>query len=805
MKTKTIITIAIMVLVAGRATATIPEGYYDNAENKTQQALLTALYNIIHSHTKIGYDGLWEAYKTTDTGSDGYFIDMYSTAKYTVSNKCGNYSSVGDCVNREHSFPKSWWGGNNDEKYSDIFHLYPTDGYVNNQRSNYPFGVCANGTRVPDANGAHALGKKGTSTYSGYSGIVFEPDDIYKGDFARTYFYMATCYNNQIANWSSDMLAGNSYPVFTTWAINMLLEWNRLDPVSEKEISRNDAAYLLQDNRNPFIDHPELAEYIWGNKMGENWTSNSSSTPNPVLISPSQGNTIDFGAIAVGTTKQLTIDVKGNDLTQSLSLSTTNSDFTLNKTTISAAEANSSTTVTITYNAPATATTSAGNLIIGSSEVSAYVSLAAQAVSGIPAQPATEVSTSSFQANWTDVGFGTNYTLTVYEGNTNTIVSGYPVNVTAVHETYLVTGLKSGTKYYYRLSSGNITSNVIEVTTLNEATILSIQTSEDFLLTCFRGQYNPVLEAQVYTEYVDEDIELTISGNFEISLDKHNWSQQLTIDKDGETFYIRFHDIETVGTYEGLITASTPTLSGATQEVVGIIYSDVVETSVEDWEGCSTGGYWTKEVQGHQYKWQFDNAGIWGDSGDKFNGQVSCRFGKNNNSSIYMTEDFENGASKFTFKAAPFGSDASAIITVSYSIDGGAHWTEIQDFTVTSAKAGALNEYSTPTLDILGDVRFKLQQSSGSRVNIDDIEIRSADPATGINTIVAQPDDITWNAYAATGGIIIKSGKALDFEIYNLDAKMVKKCHVNSASIISLPAGIYVVVNGNHSRKVIVK
>ncbi len=805
MRAKITLAIAIMAMVAATATAQIPDGYYDAAENKTKQALLTALYNIIHAHTTIDYDDLWDAYTTTDTGSDGYYIDMYSTAKYTASNKCGNYNSVGDCVNREHSFPKSWWGSNKDEKYSDIFHLYPTDGYVNNQRSNYPFGVCANGTRLPDANGAHALGKKGTSTYEGYSGIVFEPDDIYKGDFARTYFYMATCYNNQIANWNSDMLAGNNYPVFTSWAINMLLEWHRLDPVSEKEIKRNNAAYLKQDNRNPFIDYPELAEYIWGNQMGNNWTSTAGSEPNPVLTAPSQGTIIDFGTLAINGTKQLTVEVKGNDLSENLTLSTTNSAFTLSTTTITAAAANAGTTVTITYHAPATATTSAGTLIIGSDEVSARVSMTAQVVSGIPAQAATEISTSSFQANWSDVGIGNTYTLTVLESDGQTVVSGYPVSVTAAHETYLVTGLNAHTKYYYQLSCGNITSNVVEVTTLDPATILSIQTSGDFLLTCFRGQYNPVLEAQVYTEYVEEDIELTVSGNFEISLDKLNWSQQLTVDKDGETFFLRFHSIDEAGTFEGLLTASTATLSGATQEVVGIIYNDVVETAMEDWEGCARGGYWTKEVQGHQFKWQFSDAGIWGDTGDKFNGALSCRFGKNSNSAIYMTEDFEGGASLFTFKAAPFGSDASAVITVSYSVDGGAHWTEIEDFTVTSTKAGALNEYSTPTLNIYSDVRFKLQQVQGSRVNIDDITIKSPEPTTAVTTITAAPEQLTWDAVATAGGIIIKSEKAQNFEIYNINAKLMKKCYVSSASRIAMPQGIYIVASGNHSRKVVVK
>lgn len=149
---------------------------------------------------------------------------------------------------------------------SDAYHIYPTDGKVNGQRSNYPYGECAGGTSVASSNGVKALGKVGRSTFEGYSGTVFEPDDEYKGDFARTYFYMAACYNNRISSWSSDMLGGNSYPVFNAWAIDLLLKWDKQDPVSQKEIDRNEVVYNHQHNRNPFIDHPELAQYIWGDK-----------------------------------------------------------------------------------------------------------------------------------------------------------------------------------------------------------------------------------------------------------------------------------------------------------------------------------------------------------------------------------------------------------------------------------------------------------------------------------------------------------------------------------------------------------
>ena len=248
--------------------AEAPSGYYDRAEGLNKGALLEALESIVGEHTNVGYDGVWEVFKESDVREDGTIWDMYSTSRYTPGKdqNHGQASSVGDNYNREHSMPKSWF---NDAQpmYSDAFHLYPTDSKVNGQRGNYPFGECANGTKLPSANGVDALGRLGRSTFSEYSGTVFEPDDQYKGDFARTYFYMATCYENQIANWNSDMLAGNKYPAYASWAITMLLRWAEEDPVSEKEINRNNEVYKLQKNRNPFIDFPGLEEYIWGDKM----------------------------------------------------------------------------------------------------------------------------------------------------------------------------------------------------------------------------------------------------------------------------------------------------------------------------------------------------------------------------------------------------------------------------------------------------------------------------------------------------------------------------------------------------------
>lgn len=262
------------------ADAAAPQGYYAACEGKSGRELLKALESVISKHTNVGYDGLWNVYRDSDVHDDGTVWDMYSTKDWghnweNYINK--QYKAVGDALNREHSFPQSWFGKAS-PMVSDAFHIYPTDGYVNNQRGNYPYGVCANGEVKVNGN-IRGLGRLGTSTYPGYSGKVFEPDDQYKGDFARTYFYMAACYNSRIKGWSAECLAGNDYPCYKTWAVEMFLEWAHNDKVSTKEINRNDAVYRHQKNRNPFIDHPELADHIWGDKIGTPWHPAGGSEP----------------------------------------------------------------------------------------------------------------------------------------------------------------------------------------------------------------------------------------------------------------------------------------------------------------------------------------------------------------------------------------------------------------------------------------------------------------------------------------------------------------------------------------------
>lgn len=252
------------------AAADEPEGYYKAAEQKGRQELKEALFGIINQHTKLTYKALWDAFLQTDADADSNIFDIYNgcTFKYKVDQHSGGSSGNKDnqCLkyNREHSFPKSWFHESKEgtPMYTDLFHLYPVSGYVNTRRNNNPFGEVANPEET--FTGGSKLGK---CTFPGYSGTSYEPLDQYKGDLARTYFYMATCYHDLFSTWESDMLAGNNEDDFTAWSKEMLLKWHKEDPVSEKETERNEAVYQIQGNRNPFIDHPEMVEKIWGNDL----------------------------------------------------------------------------------------------------------------------------------------------------------------------------------------------------------------------------------------------------------------------------------------------------------------------------------------------------------------------------------------------------------------------------------------------------------------------------------------------------------------------------------------------------------
>jgi endonuclease I len=254
------------------ANAQAPAGYYNAANGLSGASLKTALSTIItNGHQDKGYGGLWTGYKTTDIDknyeNDGSILDIYSEKptgadpyKFTpVTNQCGTYSVEGNCYNREHIVPQSLFNEAS-PMVSDINFIRATDGKVNGMRSNYPFGKVGTAT-FTSKNGS----KLGNSTSSGYSGVVFEPIDEFKGDVARMIFYFVTRYQSKLSTFSTgNMLGSSTFPGLQTWELNVLLAWHNQDPVSQAEINRNNATYTYQGNRNPFIDNANYANQIWG-------------------------------------------------------------------------------------------------------------------------------------------------------------------------------------------------------------------------------------------------------------------------------------------------------------------------------------------------------------------------------------------------------------------------------------------------------------------------------------------------------------------------------------------------------------
>lgn len=257
--------------------------FYSSANGKKGQALKTALAGIIYrSSAAVSYDGLLDAYKKTDVRSDGRIWDMYSNVtNYDPSRGyASTYKNEGDGYNREHSIPQSVFNSGSPMK-SDLYHVYPTDSKINGMRSNYCFGE-VDGIKTASRNN---FSKLGTPTQEMKSrgcreGYVFEPNDMYKGDFARTYFYFVTCYESKVKSFDTyGMFTKDTYPSLSSWASDLLMKWSEADAVSEKETDRIEAVYALQYNRNPFIDFPGLEQYIWGDY--QNVAFNASEYVNP--------------------------------------------------------------------------------------------------------------------------------------------------------------------------------------------------------------------------------------------------------------------------------------------------------------------------------------------------------------------------------------------------------------------------------------------------------------------------------------------------------------------------------------------
>lgn len=466
---QTLATLAIA-LVATAALADVPAGYYSNLDGKSDEALKTAIHDIISQHTQLTYSSLWDYFPSTDVYPetvDGKTIvwDMYSD---NWTNQTYYYPGHTSGLNREHSVPKSWWGSGSStsaiEQYmagTDLMHLFPSDGSANSAKSNYPLGVVAEATFD---NGVAKVGYAETGQGGGCS-YVFEPDDEYKGDFARVYFYMATCYQDYTWKYQYMFLnTSSSYLSLKPWAYNLLLEWHREDPVSDKEIDRNEVVYSIQGNRNPFVDDPDLVEFIWGTRKGETYTADH-TTGTPTLVSPVQDSELNFGEVALGSSAYVDLYVKGESLTQALTVTIYKNDasmFSAASSSIAYYSANSSSgyKLRVTYT-PTGIGDHTSRLVLSDGGLTGSVGVAlagtcleVPTLSQLTAYEATNIADTCYRASWSEATETIDYyllTRTVYDG------SSYETTEYEVNDTYLdFTDLQPGQTHTYYVQSSRL-------------------------------------------------------------------------------------------------------------------------------------------------------------------------------------------------------------------------------------------------------------------------------------------------------------------------------------------------------------
>lgn len=292
----------------------MPGFYYEEAQGQQGEALKSKLGAIIHCGVRYKYGSgnkkTWDGFFHTDRDTTtNLVLDMYSLeTRYFNSTK--PTASVLE-LDIEHMFPKSWWGGDVNEAYCDLFHLVPADYSANRSKSNHAPGIPSDTTFW---NGSFATGSG--SEYGLQK--VFCPADEYKGDFARAYFYIATCYGDslqwQLSGDAGKAMTNEHWQEFQPWLRDLLVSWHRMDPVSDKEKQRAIEVNKIQGNRNPYIDYPELVEYIWGDKTnqkvdlllleqsyGHRYGENNVETAIPALHTPdnSIGKVLDGNRIII--------------------------------------------------------------------------------------------------------------------------------------------------------------------------------------------------------------------------------------------------------------------------------------------------------------------------------------------------------------------------------------------------------------------------------------------------------------------------------------------------------------------------
>ena len=241
--------------------------YASSLQGLKKEQLKAALHKLMDKKKVLPYGGggkgtWWGFWYSDRDPQTNECYNRYSDKKFFFDSTNTGKSIAG--MNIEHSFPKSWWGGHKNDAWCDLYNLYPSDSKANSSKSNYVMGVVVN----VKENAGEGYDKVGTGYADGKLVNMWEPGDRFKGEFSRSYMYMATTYQNlSFVSEGAKQLQTGAYPTLKKWSSDLFRLWSKNDRVDEMEIKRNEAVYKIQNNRNLFIDYPNLAEYVWGDSM----------------------------------------------------------------------------------------------------------------------------------------------------------------------------------------------------------------------------------------------------------------------------------------------------------------------------------------------------------------------------------------------------------------------------------------------------------------------------------------------------------------------------------------------------------
>lgn len=750
------------------------EPYYRKAEGLSGTRLKAALHDIIQPQCVLGYGGgpgkTWSGFYETDRMENLQVRDRYSN---TVRYLNEDLKAVNE-MNIEHIWANSWWGHLQNNAYKDLFNLYPADASANGRKSNNPIGI-VDGT-VSFNNGVTKVGR--SSSYRADSLITaWEPADCWKGDFARTYFYMATAYSHMTSLWTTTegllTVDPNSPLLMRPWVYRLMLEWAEQDPLDAIERERNEAIYAIQGNRNPFVDYPELCHYIWGSLTDSRFYC--SEEHGAEIFVPTASEEIDFGLQPLSRAFSAKIQVRGRGLQQGLSLSTDHpTTFSLSTTSLTEQEVQSGTDVLVSTEVNGEGTYRTALTLQGSGYMQ-QVPLCVTFVDGIPAYPASDivcsVSSRRFNANWMNYAPGMTYTLHVYTRDADGTEQPFGT-YTTTDTTYQIKSPQANTTYYYRVSAveegKTIGSNEVTVTMPDVTPVFSVSESE-VSLAATQDRPSPSVPVAI-TALAVPKYEATVSATapFEVSADGTDWAQELRLQGQDMSFFIRFGGAEEEGEYAGEAIVSCPEME---DRIISLSCSvDRNKAFFEDFERGSKGSYATAEVNCSAATWEMSNALIAGDANAldrkcvRMKGATIDKNGVTTPGRLTMLSDKENGCDSLWFSAGSYGTDSGVSMTVSYSTDQGKTWTKLaSSLTISRMKRYGYKVNCDGTIRL----RFENDKTGNKRINIDNIQMsdwENPDVIPSLPATTAKSDKCyRLDGLPANGnrrGIVIQNGKS---------------------------------------------